>query len=192
MKEKTTDRRAKYSRMVIEKSFIQLLEIKPISKITIKEICAGADVNRATFYAHYLDQDDLLHQIENDLIDDVNQYLNSYDPQSMMGAPVEMLEKILEYVKANAQLFDLLLNANGDIQFQQEIIKILGQRQLLPQAISEAISKEDAEYVFLFFAHGCIGVVKQWLTDGMKKPANETAELVLRIMIKGRKAFIEQ
>lgn len=191
MKEKTIDRRVKYSKMVIENSFIQLLKVKPISRITIKEICEGADVNRATFYAHYLDQDDLLHQIENDLIDDVNQYLSSYNPQNLMEAPLEMMEKILSYVKTNAELFDLLLNANGDIQFQQDVIKLLGAQQLLPTDMTKDLSKKDAEYIFLFFASGAIGVVKQWLTDGMKKPERETAELILRIMTKGRKAFID-
>ena len=54
-KEKKDDRRVKYSKMVIKDSFIQLLKEKPITKITIKEICALADINRATFYAHYTD-----------------------------------------------------------------------------------------------------------------------------------------
>jgi len=56
MKSNKLDRRVKYTRMVLKESFINLLEKKDISQITIKEICEDADINRATFYAHYNDQ----------------------------------------------------------------------------------------------------------------------------------------
>lgn len=190
--EKKIDRRVKYSKMVIKGSFIQLLKEKPIAKITIKEICALADVNRATFYAHYTDQYDLLHQIESDLVDDVKTYLANYDPNDISGTTVEMLEKILEYIKTNAELVDLLLNASSDISFEQDIIMILAQLDLLPATTGKDLSKEDAEYAFLFFANGCIGIIKQWLKDGMKKPVQATAELIFNLITKGRERFFDR
>ena len=75
MEEKKLDRRVRYTKMVIRESFIALLKEKPIAKITVKEICTGADINRATFYAHYADPYALLHEIEESLIHDVQQYL---------------------------------------------------------------------------------------------------------------------
>lgn len=189
MKEEKTDRRVKYTIMVIKESFIRLLKEKSISKISIKEICEGADVNRATFYAHYSDQYDLLHQIENDLIDDVNAYLSSYNLGGGADMQFEMLVKILEYIKENSDLCDMLLNSNGDIEFQQEIIHVFGQQQLLPTAVSESLNTEDAQYVFLFFANGFIGMIKQWLKDGMEKSAEELAKLMLRVLLNGKSSF---
>jgi AcrR family transcriptional regulator len=185
VEEKKTDRRVKYSLMVIKESFIKLLKQRPISKITIKEICDDADVNRATFYAHYSDQYDLLHHIERELIEGINQYLYSYDFEDLSKAPIEMLEKILEYIKDNSELFHLLLNSNGDIQFQQEVTKIIGQQHFSLMTTDKDIS----EYMFLFFASGTIGVILKWLEDGMKKPAREMAELILRLSINGRASF---
>jgi len=48
--------------MVLKKVFIKLLEKKTLSQISIKEICEDADINRATFYAHYKDQYDLFEE----------------------------------------------------------------------------------------------------------------------------------
>lgn len=189
MDSKKRDRRVKYTIMVIRDSFVKLLKQKPISKITIKEICEEADINRATFYAHYADQYDLLHQIENDIICDINQYLNSYDFKDKSEATFEMLEKIFEYIKKNAELFDMLLNSNGDIRLQQDIIKMIGQRQMLPTTVSHSLSEEDAEYIFLFFANGCIGVIKKWLKNGMKTSPQKMAELILKVVINGRESF---
>ena len=189
MEEKKMDRRVKYSLMVIRKSFITLLKKKPISKITIKEICDVADVNRATFYAHYLDQYDLLHQIEQDLIDEINQYLFGHDLNANLSAvseePIELLDKILQYVKENAELFDLFLNLEEDIHFQQEVIQIVGNQHFA----SMTADRDSSEYMFLFYASGSIGVIQKWLHDGMKKSTRELAELILKLSISGRMAF---
>ena len=79
MKTEKIDRRVKYTRMVIKESFIDLLEKKDISRITIKEICENADINRATFYAHYSDQYELLRKIEDEFLDNIRDYLDELD-----------------------------------------------------------------------------------------------------------------
>ena len=63
-----SDRRTRYTQMVLKKSLIEWMEQKPLAKITIKELCERADINRCTFYAHYRDQYDLLQQIEDEII----------------------------------------------------------------------------------------------------------------------------
>ena len=42
---------------------LTLLQKKPLSRITVKEICEGADVNRSTYYAYYADPYDQLNQM---------------------------------------------------------------------------------------------------------------------------------
>lgn len=189
MEKTKSDRRIKYTLMVIRQSFVKLLKQKPISKITIKEICEDADINRATFYAHFQDQYDLLHQIETGIIDDINEYLNNYDLKNVSRVPAQMLDKILEYIKENAEIFKLLLlSSNADIQFQQEITKIIGQQHFSAMAAD----KEDSEYVFLFFANGAIGLIVKWLKDDMKKPVTEMSNLILKLSLYGSQPFMDK
>lgn len=70
MPEKKQDARVRYTKMVIRNSLLELLRIKPIAKITVTEICERADINRATFYAHYSDPSDLLHSLEAEVIEE--------------------------------------------------------------------------------------------------------------------------
>src|SRR5699024_12575379 len=72
------DRRKKDSQMVLKQRLMELLKEKQMSKITVKEICALADVNRSTLYAHYTNHFDLLIQIENEFIDDMTMYMQAY------------------------------------------------------------------------------------------------------------------
>ena len=190
MEEKKTDRRVKYTKMVIKDSFVKFLKQKPITKISVKEICDDADINRTTFYAHYLDQYDLLRQIENEIISDISLYLKDYDLLDYELIPIELIEKIIEYIGENAELIDLLLNSNGDMNFQQELIKIIGKQHFIPLFGNNSLNKEDAEYIFHYLACGAVGVIQMWLKDGMKKPAKEIAELILKISLNGRTSFI--
>ena len=67
---KKIDRRTAYTRMMIKKSLYHLLEKKHLSEITVKEICEGAEINRATFYRNYLDIYDLYEKLEEELTED--------------------------------------------------------------------------------------------------------------------------
>ena len=68
---KKLDRRTAYTRMVIKESLYKLLEKKHLSEITVKELCAQADINRTTFYRNYMDIYDLYEQLEEELIEQV-------------------------------------------------------------------------------------------------------------------------
>ena len=63
---KSLDRRAKRTRQAIKESFVALTRTRRIEDVTVKEIMERADVNRATFYAHFSNIDDLERAIEAD------------------------------------------------------------------------------------------------------------------------------
>lgn len=185
MRSEKDDRRVKYSKRVIRESFIKLLEEKDIAKITIKEICAEADVNRATFYAHYADQYDLMHQIESDLLENVNVYLSKYlqkNTGSDMGL-VEMVEKIFDYIKENARLCKLLLSERGDLDFQKKVMMLVYEKNLIDFPGRTAVSRDVSEYIYSYTITGCVGVIQKWLNDDMPQPARFMSELIVKLSV---------
>ena len=62
------DRRTRRTKKLLTEAFIELLSVKKLNEITVKELCDKADVNRGTFYLHYQDIYDLKRQIETDLL----------------------------------------------------------------------------------------------------------------------------
>ena len=93
---KNNDARVRYTQKVLKDSLLQLLEKKPINKITVKEVCELAELNRATFYAHYTDCFDLLESIENEMLggfEESLKYIRSLDVTSLMSAIYEMIER---------------------------------------------------------------------------------------------------
>ena len=49
------NRRTAYTKTAIRRTFFELLEEKDFDKISVREICQRADINRSTFYRHYDD-----------------------------------------------------------------------------------------------------------------------------------------
>ena len=70
MEEKKTDRRTLKTKKAICNAMMDLLTQKELHKVTVQEITDIADINRATFYKHYLDVYDLYDQLERDILID--------------------------------------------------------------------------------------------------------------------------
>ena len=90
------DARKRYTQMVLKQSLLKLLKEKPVNKITVKEVCELAQLNRATFYAHYSDCFALLESIENELIGAFEQslrYVNSFDVTALIEAIYDMIDR---------------------------------------------------------------------------------------------------
>lgn len=175
------DRRVRYTKMVLKESFLKLLGSKDIAHITIKEICDGADINRATFYSHYSDQYDLLRKIENELFENISDYLSGYTQDIGEVSTIDMVERIFEYIKENVQLCKLLLSERGDLDFQKKIMMLVYIKDIDEQISRGIITSEDAEYIYSYTITGCVGIIQKWLYDDMKKSTRSLAELLVKL-----------
>lgn len=183
MKDAKDDRRVKYTKMVLKESFIDLLEKKDMSQITVKEICEIADINRATFYAHYTDVYDLQKKIENELFENLNVYLSQLYNKGKTVNEAELTEKIFGYIKENAKLCRLLLSEKGDISFQKKVMILAYDKIISDLTDNSNISREDADYVYSFAITGCVGIVQKWLNEDMKKSPRFMADMVLKLTL---------
>ena len=176
--------------MVLRESLIQLLHHKPISRITIKELCGCADVNRATFYNHYTDQFDLLKNIESEFIENINSYLDSFVLEVRETDLLQMVTKIFEYIARNSELCRVLLGENGDIDFQTNIMRVISERVIFEWQKKKSVDEATIEYIYTYVATGSIGIVRKWLFDTNPEPPRKMAEFVARLVNKGIGIFI--
>ena len=87
----TENRRVKYSKKLIQDSLLQLLQEKPLEKITVKELCERADVNRGTFYRYYEDIFDLFETIEQSLGTNFENHAATMHTQGLVPFLTELL-----------------------------------------------------------------------------------------------------
>lgn len=62
------DKRITKTQAAIKSAFIHLLKKKPLRKITIKELCEEANINKSTFYTYYKDIYHLMDSLRQEVI----------------------------------------------------------------------------------------------------------------------------
>ena len=78
MQEETQDRRIKRTKMLLQNALVDLMLEKAVGKISVKELTQKADVNRSTFYLHYLDIYDMLEQMENEFVETIQGFFHDF------------------------------------------------------------------------------------------------------------------
>ena len=69
------DRRVRKSQAAIRHAFIDLLHKYELEQITVQQISDLADVNRSTFYTHYIDKYDLLEKLEDEQVEIIRTFI---------------------------------------------------------------------------------------------------------------------
>lgn len=171
-----TDARVRYTRKVIQDTFLELIQEKPVSKITVKEVCDKAEINRGTFYKHYRDCYDLLEKIEDDGLREFEQMLASIEATGAQTA----LTAILSTLRNNVQLIQALDDPVGGRRFIYRLARCCFrylEQWLGPTSQTDwPEAKRDASFAFL--AGGSGSVIEWWLRGGMKESPEEIAALI--------------
>lgn len=94
MKKKPDLRTIRTKKMIIE-AFIELVEEKGYDKLTIQDIADRAMINRATFYAHFKDKQDLYEHIFDVALNAMIQILDTVPLMEDNRVQVKGIERIL-------------------------------------------------------------------------------------------------
>ncbi len=161
-----------------------LLQKKPISRITITELCRLAGVNRTTFYSHYGSQYDVLREMEQSMTDDIRRILEQKDP----ARPEELkqqIEALCTYLKEHLALARLLFENNGtESEFATALFRLPGSRALLLQYLPEEYDADDRELLVAFLANGSYSMMRKWVLEEVPKSPQQLTELIYDTIIR--------
>lgn len=180
MNSQPIDRRKKYTRMVLKESLLNILQEKELFTITVKEICELADINRSTFYDHYADQFALLSEIEDELIEDMTNYLHAYNVEQKVEA-IQMTEKLITYFASKKEVCLTLLSQRSHSSFEQKVRHVAEHFIMQNVAHTYQIDTATFEYISAYMISGCIEVMKMWLENDMDKTPEEIARLITNL-----------
>ena len=170
-----TDARVRYTKNVLRDSLITLLKDKPIQEVTVKELCEMAQINRATFYAHYTNPYDLLDQIENELFEEMsNKVIKKFTQDSLK----EIMTLAFDIIADNIELCRVLFSENGNKRFLDRIMNLARETSISSwKAMYPHATKHQIEFLFAFIISGSVAVLEHWVRIGMKETPVDLAEI---------------
>jgi hypothetical protein len=189
MKNEKIDRRVKYTTMLLRESLIRLMETYPISRISVKMLCEDADINRSTFYAHYIDQYDLLHKNEQEFLTEFRDYLRMQPTAEQSIWAEKIMQQLFEYVGNNASLFRVLLSENGDPEFQSSVMALAQEKIISSLRSDPDIDSRTSDYMQSFIIAGALKVLQKWIQDGAIESSQQMAKLVSNLLFQGISSY---
>ena len=174
------DRRTKKTQNAIKQAFLELLQQKPINKITISEITDKVDIGRGTFYIHYTDIFDLQNKIIAETISDLENIFDLNYPDSREEDFHEIAIRLINYISKHKMIFKILYK-NGDENKLAFLIKKIFTKKIMKQEQLEVKNIQDQIEVRFFIA-GLTGVISDWVFDNIEVKDQELIEILTQLM----------
>lgn len=157
------------TRKMIREVFIDMLNTKPLNKITVTAIVNECDINRNTFYYHYADIYEILSELfETELqrvIEEYNDTL-SWEESFIFAAKFALENKKAIYHVYNSmqreELENYIYNISGSVMIRYV------------DKIGESIPalEEDIKLIASFYQCALTEMVLRWISSGMKEDHN--------------------
>lgn len=167
MQEETQDRRIKRTKMLLQNALVDLMLEKAVGKISVKELTQKADVNRSTFYLHYLDIYDMLEQMENEFVETIQGFFHDFFTPLPTSMPLTLFVNISEWLEQDKEYYVKLLrgSASGYI-FEELESRIRDEFLTLLYLIFLDEESLDLRTRVNFTVSGTVGVLRMWVMEG--------------------------
>ena len=133
----------------IQETFLAMLEQESLDKITVKDLVDRCGMNRNTFYYYYQDLYALLEELLQEEAEKIIEAHHAFD--LWQEGFLDAIAFVLEHRRAAYHVF----NSNA--------------RAYVTLSAGLPVSLEDRRILVDFYKHALVGVVSDWLEQGMKE-----------------------
>lgn len=157
----------------------KMLSVKPIDKVTVKDLVEICNVNRQTFYYHFNDVYDLLAWT---FEEDADRYLPSkviYDNWR------EDVMTYFRYLKSNKVVALNIFNSPRRkfmLKHIKDRLHSCVREFAFITAESKNIDMQDFEFVVEFYTNLVVGLISQWMDSGMPESLPGNRERIMKLL----------
>lgn len=193
-----SDPRTKRTKLYLRNALVQLMDTKQVKDISVKEIIETAQVTRSTFYLHYLDKEDFIDKIMDDVLAEYERKVERFDDLPYRESIFQRAKAFFAHISENAGLYRVMLGKNGVPAFRirmQQIGLNYFYSRYLPAALENTASDKngsdlhiDFQILANYIVTAKMGIVDYWLNSGMKLSpdylAQVTSEYVYTLVVR--------
>lgn len=180
------DPRVRRTKAILKQALIDLIKQKGYRNVTVTDIVELSDVNRTTFYAHFVNKDELMESLITEKLDGFEASL--YNPMKKMGkVEFETLSptsiKFFQYILDHAEFFDLLMEDEKILDLENRMIYII--RDVFFNKVKFIDTKNknaNSKSFHTFRAYGIYGLIFEWIKSDYNTSPLLIGEEILSIL----------
>lgn len=180
---KKANRQSLRSQKMLQTALIELLQQKPLHKISISGITDQADLARSTFYTHYETKEDLLESILDILLNPFFESLHTREiSNSDVNEDLGINSRFFEVWLENEKVIGLLHSIDIDCLLIKKF-QIYWKKYYSEKITPNFPNREPAlgEYVIDYLAYSFTGILRRWISDDMKYPPEVVGRLLYQL-----------
>lgn len=189
---KKIDLRVKRTNKMIMEAFIKLVEEKGYDQVTVQDIADEAMINRATFYAHYKDKQDLYDTIFSVAVDAFTAVLNPTDLVKGNRLKVKQIEIVLtniyENIYKNRKFYLTIMDGSATELLRKKLAEILYDQYshvFERLKITENDIEVPMDFIISYMTSIFIGTLHWWLNTDSDMTPEHLAKLVVKLVGNG-------
>ena len=177
----------------IRQAFFELLKEKKFEKITVTDIVKKADVNRSTFYAHYPDVMGVVEEIQEEILEYTQNFMENVDFRDFYANPKPYLQHIVKLVAENNELYRLLMTSAMAAKQLDQLKYILMDRTIETLDVQKGFKdKFELEFSTRFFMGGIVDVYTQWMNGVIDCSLDELTDQLANIILRSTHVMYEK
>ena len=181
------DPRVVRTRKLLREALIDLIPEKGYDAITIKDISERATLNRATFYLHYRDKEDLLDRGFEEIWDELtrdNPFPQTSGGALSLDATRATVLRDFEHLERHAAFYSVMIGRHGVAHFifrMQDYVYKSTEERLKSLESVRTPAEVPQGIVLQFVASAYVGLMHWWLENDMPFDPNEMADLIVQL-----------
>ena len=176
---KNPDTRVQFTRNALKQALLTLKEEKNVDKITVKELCETAGINRGTFYLHYDSPSALLADIENQFLEENLAIFRSYWKTQRDR---NLMTELFLCIRKSGDFCRILMGPTGDPQILRRLQDIIRDGVLDEwQKEFPAYDRRELDFLFDYVFSGSMTLTQAWLENPRGLSADEFSRRMERL-----------
>ncbi len=178
------DRRIQKTKKAFYLAFLELLKTKNVDQITVTALVQEADVNRSTFYKHYVEKEDLLNEMIESVLNDLR---TAYDEpyKQTTTFSIENLQpymiKIFDHVYKNQLFYSHVISSKIGPDFQNRVCHVI-QDLILRDATKSGFTNINPQVLTSYQAHAIFGIIVYWAENHFQESADYMSKQLFLIL----------
>ena len=187
-------RSAVRSRRLIKQAFADLLQEKPLDRITVTDVVQRAGINRGTFYAHYADIPDVIDHLIGEGFQVIREAIFER-PMPLEQVPGVLLRSIQSYLDEDPELTRKVLNSSAAPIMQEKLVALVLDYMYRHEKEISHVSHERYVLLIRFCAGGLSELYTAWFAGELPLTPDQLtfyAEALLYSVIAGAAQLPDQ
>ena len=184
----TEDLRVQKTIEAIHKAFEEMLYEMNYEKITVKELCERAKINKKTFYRYYAVLDDLLAELQGLF---TQEYLKRIENYKVPEDLDKINREFFLYSVEKGPLYEKITCSGSYDYIRSKMVNDVMNSKWGQSTRLQLLEPSKQAVLLEFIQSASMSVYRKWVADGKEIPLRDMIELSNQLLCSGVNGFIE-